>query len=166
MTAGSIDELYQRYFPLIREKSRRMLGNEAEAQDVAQETFVRFWRERHRLEGHGPITAWLYRTCTRLAIDQLRHVRMRHRSEPELTLALLLEHATFDPEAVAATRQLLVRLAGDLTGELLELGVLSWMDGLSQTEIAEVIGTTERTVRRRLRRLEDAIERFRLEKSA
>jgi RNA polymerase sigma-70 factor, ECF subfamily len=166
MQTDPIDEVYRRYFPLLHEKCRRLLGGEAEAQDIAQETFVRFWRERHRLDGVGPITAWLYRTSTRLAIDRLRHGRMRRLVEPELALSMLLQHAVFDPEAVAVTRQLLWKLSEGLASELLELGVLLWIDGLTQPEAAQVLGTTERTVRRRQRRLEDAIARFRTEGAA
>ena len=51
----------------------RMLGDQAEAEDVAQETFLRLWRDAGRYEarGHKPST-WLYRVAHNLCVDRLR----------------------------------------------------------------------------------------------
>ncbi len=39
-----LDHLYAAWFPLIREKCRRVLADRGEAEDVAQETFIRLWQ--------------------------------------------------------------------------------------------------------------------------
>src|SRR2546427_10490010 len=49
-----------------------MLSDLAEADDAAQETFVRLWRARLRDSDPRRLTAWIYRTSTRIAIDRLR----------------------------------------------------------------------------------------------
>ena len=73
----TVDEAYRRYFPLVREKCRRMLDNAEEAQDVAQDTFIRLWKSAVPLNDAGYVTAWMYRTSTRLAIDRLRERKVR-----------------------------------------------------------------------------------------
>jgi RNA polymerase sigma-70 factor (ECF subfamily) len=60
--------------------ARRMLGDAAEAEDVAQETFVRFWREAARWRAGVPISRWLFRVAHNLCLDRLR--RRRWQGDP------------------------------------------------------------------------------------
>lgn len=57
--------------------AHRMLGDGAEAEDVAQETFLRFWREARRWRDGTPIGPWLYRVAHNLCLDRLRRRRRR-----------------------------------------------------------------------------------------
>lgn len=53
--------------------ARRMLGDEAEAEDIAQEVFLRLWRQAERWEGgRAQVSTWLYRVTTNSCIDRLR----------------------------------------------------------------------------------------------
>jgi len=72
LTEDQVKEAYRRYFPIIVRKSGRMLRDASEAQDLAQETFLRLWRSRLDLRDAAATIAWLYQTCTRLALDRLR----------------------------------------------------------------------------------------------
>jgi len=153
-TQGSIEHTYRRYFALIRGKCTRVLGDTSEAEDVAQETFTRLWWHRDAI-GSEPrqIIAWIYRTATHLAIDQLR----RRRAAPSE-----LGEATHpaSAEAQIGARHELVQLARQLEPEELELAVLHRVDGLGQRELAEVLGVSERTVRRLLARLDQRLAGF------
>jgi RNA polymerase sigma-70 factor, ECF subfamily len=72
----TLSDAYRRYFPLLRGKCRRMLRTNAEAEEVAQDAFVRLidWSQKGKgeLPDSKQVTAWLYKTSTRLAIDRLR----------------------------------------------------------------------------------------------
>lgn len=147
-----VQEAYQAYFPRIREKCRRMLGEAAEAEDVAQETFVRLWQTGPRGAEPRRVLAWVYRTSTRLAIDRLRRRGAAGEVRCEETL-----HA--QPGGVVLERQVeerhaLLRLAGRLPGEELEAVLLHRLDLLTQPEVAEVLQVSERTVRRLLTRFD------------
>jgi RNA polymerase sigma-70 factor (ECF subfamily) len=159
----TLDQLYRRYFPLLREKCRRMVGDTEEAGDIAQETFVRFWRERARLVGDHACTAWLYRTSTRLAVDRMRRRKVRRLADPTDVGAAAHAGGGFDPEAAVATRRLLVRLGELVSADDLQIALLAWLDGLTQIEIGEVLGITERTIRRRMRRIDGAMASLRKE---
>lgn len=139
--------MYRRYFAIIRAKCTRMLGDTHAAEDVAQETFVRLWRDAANL-GRDPcrVSAWIYRTATRLAIDQLRSRRHRE-AEPGVEAV-----DTSSPEVLIAARRALVQLSLELDPEELTVAILSRIDGLGQREIAEVLNKSERTVRRLLER--------------
>jgi RNA polymerase sigma-70 factor, ECF subfamily len=140
-----------------------MLADFAEADDVAQETFLRLWQAD--LAGQEPrrVLAWIYRTGTRLAIDRLRQ-RSKIAAADEETAALA-QLGTLSPggEDAIATRRALAALARRLPADELEVALLSRIDGLSQAEIAEVSGISARTVRRCLRRLEARVARVRKE---
>jgi RNA polymerase sigma-70 factor (ECF subfamily) len=145
---------YFRFYPPILAKCRRLLGGSPAAVDVAQEAFLRLWRSDMRAADDPRATlAWLYRTCTRLAID---HLRQRPSSsldaEEDCDLACAVDLAA-RLEARAAIRA----LVGSLDAEEVEVAVLCRVDGLSQPEAAEVLGVTERTVRRRLERFDRGV---------
>ncbi|MEJ2690992.1 MAG: sigma-70 family RNA polymerase sigma factor [Deltaproteobacteria bacterium] len=71
---------------LVAEHSSRMLslawrlaGNREEAEDIAQEAFLRLHRSIVDFRGESSIATWLHRTVTRLAIDYLRRQKIRQR---------------------------------------------------------------------------------------
>jgi len=146
---------YARYFPAIAAKCARMLSSREEAEDVAQETFIRLWRELDALREVRVISAWVYKTSTRLAIDRLRE---RKRKEP-LHDGI---PSGIDEERAASTRQWLAEIARVLPREDLEVLVLHRVDRLTQLEIAETLACSERQVRYLLGRAEqklDAVKR-------
>ncbi len=149
-----VEHTYRRYFPIIREKCARMLRDRAEAQDVAQETFTRLWAERDRLQDPGAIASWIYRTSTRIAIDRHRRVRREDELADEAG-----DHT--DPGARIDATRMLARLAHRVPAAELEVAILGRVDGLSQDEIARVLGCSERTVRRLLQKLETRLSRLR-----
>jgi RNA polymerase sigma-70 factor (ECF subfamily) len=159
LTEDEIADVYRRYFPLIERKSRRMLCGSSEAQDLAQETFLRLWQSRLDLRDATATTAWLYKTCTRLAIDRLRASARAVEGSAEIIEALA------SPEAGAEDRSHGRRLLGELVSTLaskeLEAAVLSRVDGLNHQEIGEVLDVSERTVRRLLSRADRRIAGFR-----
>jgi RNA polymerase sigma-70 factor (ECF subfamily) len=148
--SGSIDGVYRRYFPLIREKCRSMLADGEEAQDVAQDTFIRLWMSWLPLNDPRRVSAWVYRTATHLAVDRLRRRKgPEQRGEADAPVA--------GGDARIELRQQLERLALKIPANELELAFLSRLDGLTQPECAEILGVSERTVRRMLTKLDERV---------
>jgi RNA polymerase sigma-70 factor, ECF subfamily len=159
-----IESAYSRYFPLVREKCRRMLRNSAEADDIAQETFVRLWRSRLTDEGPRTVISWLYRTSTRLAIDLLRSQK-RHDADDQDVGAEEIAALMPSSEDKLVVSGALDTVARKLPADELEIAFLHRLDGLTQAEIAEVVRVSERTVRRCLQRLDERVEALRKEKA-
>jgi RNA polymerase sigma-70 factor (ECF subfamily) len=159
LTEDQVEAAYRRYFPMIVQKSRRILRDASEAQDLAQETFLRLWKGRLDLRDVLATTAWLYKTCTRLALDRLRsRVRPADGSD-ELAVAMACPQPSAEDRS--HHRGLLRDLLDALPAAEVEAAVLARVDGLNQQEIAEVLGTSERTVRRLLARADDRIAGWR-----
>jgi RNA polymerase sigma-70 factor (ECF subfamily) len=156
----AFDDAYRRVFPLILSKCRRMINDAAESQDLAQEVFVRLWRSREMISDPRALTAWLYRTCTRLAID-----RARSRGRQDVALAAVAARSDGEgaasPEQQSASRRALAQVAASTPVRELEVAVLSRVDGLGHAEIAEVVGASERTIRRLLVRFDERLRGLR-----
>ncbi|MEZ4240558.1 MAG: RNA polymerase sigma factor [Myxococcota bacterium] len=129
----------RRYFPMVRAKCRRILGSGAEADEVAQDTFVRLWQEGPVQGAPHTVTAWIYRTATHLAIDRVRQRTRARRLAPEPPAP-----SPHPGDAALA----LDRLADRVPQTQLAAVLLHRVDGLSQRETAEVLGLTDRHVRR------------------
>jgi len=71
--ARAFEELVETRTDRVLAVARRMLGNDAEAEDVAQEALLRLWRQAEKWDGgRAQISTWLYRVAVNLCIDRLR----------------------------------------------------------------------------------------------
>ncbi len=159
--------VYQRFLPAIRVKCRRILTQVEDAEDVAHESFVRLLQNGPtwtRDEDTPVVMAWLYRTCTRLAIDTLRsRARLTLSDDPARDDEQGCWPGGVALESAIASRRLVSMLCQRVDGDELESAVLCRVDGLSQTEAAAVLGVSERTVRRLLDRFDDEVKLWREE---
>jgi len=96
------------------------------------------------------VMAWLYRTCTRVAIDVLRD---RRRSVP-LSPGDQASGCGVDAEVALEARSTLARMFTSTPDDEIEVAILCRVDGLTHPEAAEVMGVSERTVRRLLDRFD------------
>jgi RNA polymerase sigma-70 factor (ECF subfamily) len=73
---AAVQAFVARKLPRIANLARRMLGDAAEAEDVAQETFLRAWREAARWRpGAAKFDTWMHRVALNLCYDRLRRRR-------------------------------------------------------------------------------------------
>jgi RNA polymerase sigma-70 factor (ECF subfamily) len=136
-----------------------MLRNANEAQDVAQEVFLRLWKSRLDLRDAAATTAWLYKVSTRLAVERLRSAAWRAERSGEP--AEVLPSADVGADERADHVRTLEQLARLLPEDELEAALLSRVDRLTHPEIGDVLGVSERTVRRLLARVDARLEKWR-----
>ena len=136
----------------------RILGDLAEAEDVAQEAFVTAYRSLHTWRAEGPFGAWLSRIGVRLALRQVAKRRTvawaRPRDDQEGLLAQPAG-AVGDPESLAlrGERQRLVRDAvARLVEPYREVVALRFFAERSLDEIASITGRPLGTVKTHLHR--------------
>ena len=70
--ARAFEALYTRYAPALQRHLLGILRDEAAAQDLLQEVFLRVWLRAEQWNGQGSFKAWLYRIATNLALNVLR----------------------------------------------------------------------------------------------
>jgi len=80
--ARAAEALVHRHLPRMVGLARRMLGDAAEAEDVAQDVFLRVWREAPRWKpGAAKFETWMHRVALNLCYDRLR--RRREKPDPD-----------------------------------------------------------------------------------
>ena len=80
---AAIQALVARKLPRMVQLAHRMLGDPAEAEDVAQEVFVRAWKQAPTwIPGAARFDTWLHRVALNLCYDRLRRRRERPMAEP------------------------------------------------------------------------------------
>jgi RNA polymerase sigma-70 factor (ECF subfamily) len=139
----------------------RLVGNREEAEDLAQEAFLRLHRSLPDFRGDSRISTWLYRTTTRLAIDHLRRERIKRKlfffrqNNDAPDLVDLASDARNDPgrellaqEAMKSLR----RSLGKLSSRQQVIFTLRHYEGLALKEIAEHLGLETGTVKVHLHR--------------
>jgi RNA polymerase sigma-70 factor (ECF subfamily) len=146
-----VEALYRRFGPMVLRRCRRLLRNEDDAMEVAQEVFVSLVRNKRRLDDRFPSTL-LFRMATNLCLNRIRDRRhdpalpgdeVLHRiaAWKDLDAPLFLD-ALFRRESVS-TRT---------------MAVVYFVDGFTHEQVARLTGLSVSGVRKRLRGLRERLE--------
>lgn len=148
--------LVDRHLGAIVTLARRMLRDEAEADDIAQEALVRLWRSGETLElGPHGLRPWLRRVTSNLCLDRIRQARRTVVSDevPEIEEA--------PTQMAGLEEQDLARRVGEAMAALPERQrralTLFHHEGLSQAEVGEVLGVSDEAVESLLARARRAL---------
>jgi RNA polymerase sigma-70 factor (ECF subfamily) len=152
----AFEALLERHQRAVLNFCYRLLGNAADADDAAQETFVRLYQHRAKFDPDRPLPAWLFTVARRLCIDRQRY-RRRHPTQPLATA----------PEPVCHTNAVLTQeLEAQIAAAVAALPeeqrvavVLAEYHGLPQTEIAGIMGCSVKSVETRLYRARQELRR-------
>jgi RNA polymerase sigma-70 factor, ECF subfamily len=74
--AGAFEQLYRRYSKRVYYLCLRMVKNEAEAEDLTQEAFLRVFRKIHTFQGKSAFSTWLHRVSVNTVLMSLRKKRL------------------------------------------------------------------------------------------
>jgi RNA polymerase sigma-70 factor, ECF subfamily len=157
-SAEDFDRLYRNAYPRVFRTLVAILADAAEAEDCAQDAFVRAFKAWGRWRPDAPAEAWIHRIAVNSAISYRRRARLR--SVGEVVRRLGRPPHGKDPAEVAVQPDLLRALRA-LPPKLAAAIVLRHYHGYNNREIAASLGVSERTVGTRLRqaaeRLRDAL---------
>ena len=141
--------LVERHSHALFRLAFRMTGNEQDAEDLVQDTFIRAYRQLHRFDSRASFSTWLYRICTNRALDlsgRERFGRNISRSKKKkMDPVGWIPIAAHDPspERLTHSRQLADLLPSALEN-LTELEraafVLRHYEGFNITEVSEALG--------------------------
>jgi RNA polymerase sigma-70 factor (ECF subfamily) len=159
------DELYERFASRVYGLGIVMLGGDAAAQDLVQDTFVKLWRSAARYDAaRGKLETWVLLVARSLAIDALRR---------RVLEARVLERGGFPREAsdepgpdlraeVADLSERARRAMAALTDGQRAALELAYFGGKTSAEVAELegipLGTAKTRIRTALLKLRDALE--------
>lgn len=161
---ATVEEVVRDYAPRIYSVARRMLGNDADAEDVTQDVLLQIVRKLDTFRGESALPSWLHRVTVNAALGHRRKQSTRHEQRVNDPLDTLFEngkHATalrrwsVQPEQAAEereTRQLIEQAIAQLPENYRDVYVLADVEGLPNAEIADMLGLSVAAVKGRLHR--------------
>ncbi len=169
---GAFEKLYERYKDRVYNVCFRTTGNGSDALDAAQETFGILFRRIREFRFQSRFSSWVYRIAVNASIDLKRRSRTRrfasldalqdaHSGTGSPRFELSDDRADL-PSAVASRHELedeVQRAINRLSPKLKKIIVLRYCESLSYEEVAEVLRISLGTVKSRLSRAHDALDR-------
>ncbi|MDI1320310.1 MAG: sigma-70 family RNA polymerase sigma factor [bacterium] len=157
---AAFDQLILKYRERVFGIVYNLTANREDTADLTQDTFIKAFQSINRFQGHCSFFTWLYKIAVNTSLSHLRKNRLRsffslEKIQEDGTNAQLLEQLT---DKNGADRDTYLReLQQKLNEAMQKLSIphrtvitLFEIDGLSHSEIAEVMGCSEGTVRSRL----------------
>jgi RNA polymerase sigma-70 factor (ECF subfamily) len=173
----AFNELVRAYDRRVFALVLRMIGNRAEAEDLAQEVFVQVFKAIGSFRGDSKLSTWIYRIAVNLCKNRTKYLRVRHAGEEE-ELEAVAERVPLGearganvgqverPDEMIAGKQverIVQRAILELEPDFRECLVLRDVEELSYEEIGEITGLPAGTVKSRIHRargmLREIVER-------
>lgn len=152
----SFNEIVLRYQSLAWKTAHRFLNDSMEAEDVAQETFLKILKSAHRYRPAAAFRTYFYRVLTHLCIDCTRKKQLTGTDiHPDM------EDPSLGPaeSLIEKERRVQVRAALDVLPDKQKAAIiLRHYEGLNYAEIAEVLGVTSKAVERLISRARASLQ--------
>lgn len=152
---AAFSELFRTYRQLVYGVLYHLLPNDPELEDVVQASFIEVFRSLESFEGRSRLSSWIARIALHVGYHHLRHRKSRppdYAAEPaDLDLPDGSPHS--DPQVAVERREVVRRVYAILekmAPRKRTVFILNDLQGVSQEEIAEIVGANMATVRTRL----------------
>jgi len=145
---AAFDEIVRLHRQMIYRVVYRLLGNHHDADEAAQQAFIRAWKSRHGFRGDSALRTWL----TRIALNAAKSLHSGRRPMEEL----MENHRESPAEPVDETirrqqlRARVQRLVGELPPRQREVVALKVLSEMTYKEVADVMGLSEGTIKAHL----------------
>ena len=147
----------EQYRPRVVRYIRYLIHDASEAEDLAQETFIRAYRQQETLRDPAALESWLYRIATHICIDRLRQrarTTARQADSPVEDLQIV-DQAQPSPFVIVQQAEMgecVDQYVATLSDPQKVVLLLHDADGLQDNEIADLLGLPLTTVKMRLHR--------------
>ena len=147
----------------------RMTGNPSDAEDLAQEAFIKAYNNLESFKGESGFSQWLYRLASNVCIDHLRREKRRdvgsltYLDDAGIALELELPDERFTPEGSLERRQVEESIQKGLDTLSLEhrrILIMRELEGLSYEEIGYHLELSPGTVKSRISRARQSLSKF------
>jgi RNA polymerase sigma-70 factor (ECF subfamily) len=159
---AAYQECIKIYSSRVHAIAYQMVGNSIDAQDIAQEVFIRLYRSLHTYKPQFLFSTWLYRLTLNLSIDYLRkNIRHQNISLEELSGKSRIQDTSPLPEISLEQKELkgaIQQISERLTLNQRKVFVLKDLQGFTTDEAAQILKCSNVTVRVHLSKARDHIK--------
>jgi len=148
---AELSQMYRRHGPMVFRRARQILASASDASEVVQDVFLSLFENPAQFSGASSLTTFLYSATTHACLNRLRSQRNRAKLREERGAEL----ARDDEQPLTSEQLLLLQTTlNQMPPELAHVAVYHFMDGLTQDEIAEVMGCSRRHIGNQLMRVQ------------
>jgi RNA polymerase sigma-70 factor (ECF subfamily) len=148
----AFQELFEQFAPRVKAVLIRQGADPGTAEELAQETMLTVWRKAgYYVEGRGNVSTWVFTIARNLRIDRIRRQKAWAEVDDDLSTHVADDAPPDEQVMQSQTQHLVGEALKTLPAEQLEVIRLSYMEGLSQSEIAEKLSLPLGTVKSRMR---------------
>ncbi len=154
LSASDVGALYERYGFFLRRRCRMVLRDDALADDVLHESFLKIMRGGAELRNVEHPLRWLYCVVDRCCFD---HIRKRSHLPKSMDVP---DPVGPHPGIQIETRDAILTILEELDDEERRIAMLAFVDGLSQAEIAEELGWSRVTINKKVQAIRTRADRI------
>ncbi len=160
----AFDIIFNRYAKRVYRQAVKLMGNEADAEEVVQDAFMLVYEKAKSFRGESAFSSWLYRLTLNAGLSKLRRHKNDETADMDAYLPRFAEDGhhlvrpvadwseELDQRLIEQEVQAIVRKAINGLGSLDKAILVSDLDGYSNREIAEALSLSVQSVKARLHR--------------
>ncbi len=153
MTDKELEQIYNEAYKAVYWTAMSLLKNEADAEDIVQDTFVTLIKSYDSIRDKSKVTSWLKKTAANKCLDRIKLAKTDN-VEDEFFDSIEEVSEDFLPDSLvesAEARKIIMDIINhSLSEEIRRTLILFYFDEMSTREIAEALGIPEGTVSRRI----------------
>lgn len=144
----TFEQVYNHYSSQVYRLAFRFLKDKAQSEEIVQETFIKLWLNRHKLDVSGNLWLYLYVIAKRLSLNELRKISQSEELSAQLLLNITEAHNHTEEEILAADMEKFTEsVLNKLPNQQQTIFRLSRVEGLTHQQIAEKLGISPNTVK-------------------
>lgn len=156
VSKDELTDLYHLAAPVVYRRAMAILGDKEEALDATQDVFLTIYSKLSTFRGESDITTWIYKITTNHCLNRLRSIKTDTRLLDQIS-KINGPQTSPNMEAAIESRDLLIYLTRRLDTRKIQILYHFYHDQMTQKEIGEVMGITERAVRKSLKKTMDKV---------
>lgn len=138
------DKIYRKLFLF----AKSLVGDGEEARDIVTEAFIKLWSQVNSFSSMAHLQVYLYAIIKNSCIDYLRRDKRRTRIENQLSQAEIIQENVIERKYQEAELvQMLYERINQLPERMQQVFKLTYLDGYSRTEVAQMLNLSENTIR-------------------
>ncbi len=155
-----VSDLYKQVGKTAALKATKIVGRMDVALEIVQETFLKLWKSKLTFPDKKAAFIWIYKTTHNASID---YIRLAMNKNSSLDHCATSDLASILPNTSIEERQLIMHATSQLNEREVQILIYVMVDGMTQGEIADVIGVSRKTVVRDWQKIEEKLTAFRKE---
>lgn len=144
----AFEQVYNHYSSQVYRLAFRFLKDKAQSEEIVQETFIKLWLNREKLDVKGNLWLYLYVIAKRLSLNELRKISQSEELFTQLMLNIKEAHNHTEEEVLAADMEKFTEsILNTLPNQQQTIFRMSRVEGLTHQQIAEKLDISQNTVK-------------------